>query len=74
MDRKRLKLKIFGAAVVGIVLGATLVMLSLSYSPFLGPTETPQEAPPLLIGVTGFAVAVVAYAIVKLHLRKQTWS
>lgn len=74
MERKWLKLKIFGAAVFGIVLGTTLVMLSLSYSPFLGPSDIPQEYPPLLIGVTSFVVAVVAYAIAKLHYRKQSWS
>ncbi|KXH71133.1 MAG: hypothetical protein AM326_12010 [Candidatus Thorarchaeota archaeon SMTZ-45] len=73
MDRIRLNFKILGAAIIGAVLGSTLVALSLSYRPFFGPSDPSQEYPTLLIGVTGLAVAVVAYVIAKLHFRKQSW-
>ncbi|MFX1580302.1 MAG: hypothetical protein ACFFBJ_11685 [Promethearchaeota archaeon] len=73
MDRTSLNLKIFGAVIAGVFFGTALVVLCPSYGLFLGPSEPPQEYPVLLIGVTGLAVAAVAYAIAKLHYRKQSW-
>lgn len=73
MDRTSLNFKILGAVLIGVVLGTALVILSLSYRPFLGPSEPPQEYPTLLIGCSGLAVAAVTYVIAKLHYRKQSW-
>ena len=73
MDRTSLNFKILGAVIAGVVLGTALVVLRPSFGSFFGPNDPPKEYPTLLIGVTGLAVAAVAYVIAKLHYRKQSW-
>jgi len=73
LDGNDFKIKILGAIFLGVVFGTTLVILSLNFNPFLGPSDPPQDYPILLIGIIGFTVAVVAYVIAKLHYQKQSW-
>ena len=70
MDRTSLNCKILGAVLTGVILGTSLVLLSLSYRPVMVPSDPAQEYPTFLIGVVGFAIAAVAYVIAKLHYRK----
>ena len=71
MDRTSLNCKILGAVLAGVILGTALVSLSLSYRPVMVPGDPSQEYPTFLIGITGFAVAAVAYVIARLQYRKE---